>query len=279
MNRAQEYLVKSALRLGTRVRLGLLSPSALRTLQAQRVLRTPARMSRGLQRGNVNLMKQYGIADRSREHFPKPAPRGDMIPTAALDMDTLKKTMLRQTPKAMHPEILRELANEKKPHSLLLQPWGVFRKNPVDVSGNYWYPNVSQRSKRELKALIRRHEIDEIRVRLNPKLFNKRFRRNWHHTGPAVLQREGMNVTGLSPETQNFARLMRLQELSGRAKGIRVGGYTPAAMREFQNSSYAAKVLRTSRNKAMRQAAQLSEQRRRTGGTTPTKKTVTLPGW
>lgn len=236
MSWAAGYLIKSAVRLGVRLRAGQLSEGALKRLRAAGILRSPQRMQRGLQRGNKALMARYKIEDLEPKKFnalayrtvAKPGP-GFKAHTNALfkieapdterilkelKIDPLNPAQVFAIPfselQARSAEVAKRLS---KPRAAIVRSsLSPMLKQAPDLTKKL--KGFKPGEQRALRSLLQRHEIDEVRAMVAAHRRGKGkmiFAPLMNH-GKKVLKRERELIQGLPANVRKFMEQLRERE-------------------------------------------------------------------
>lgn len=240
MHAAHEYLIKEAMRLGARVRAGLVSPAALRTMRRANMYRSPAQLSAGLAKGNLALQRQLGVTEIPMEAIGNPL----MLPTVAQNIHGRIPVAAAGLSNAYLTKAMAAGMSQQSLQSALTVR-NIFGERPILTAPTSAFqqmvskeiPRAGKRMERftpeqwdQTKNLARRHELNELR------LINKGKPLGFHdHAHPQVLTREGQDLAGLDPRVQNMWRDMRtrgsegseLADLASLPGGLAQGAYAP----------------------------------------------------
>lgn len=230
---APTLLIKQAVRLGKRIRMGKVSPAAMTRLREAGAVRSPQRMTAGLERGNVNIARQLGVREVPAEMLKGqiPAPTSARVPVQGGSMTRIPRDEFAGSAPA--PEQLSRANTLYRTHGDKLLFTVPMKDLSTHLQQQGYNPLVARMPgnvpPRQAAALFRRHELDEMRL-AHPG-------RRWRsHHSPAVVAREGQNLMGLSPELQQWMLRLRQEapELRRMAAQGRVreplGAYAPGAV-------------------------------------------------
>ena len=242
---AQAYLIKAAMRLGERIRLGLVSDTAQQRMEQANVLRPPEQIATGLNRGSVNLMHKHNI----NEIMPNvttlsagdvPAPYLSTIMSSKVPRQTKARL---QRAHAMMQQVagkrlsLEEVREAMKPTPDMLEQINlmsrIYGKDPkmiISQPASKLFPKIfgreiPQDQTKQLAALFRRHEVNEqiamtqmMNQSKNPMRVVSNASKNVSVTGGhaaprgdinRIIRLEGQDAAMLSPGVRDTMRGLR----------------------------------------------------------------------
>jgi len=196
------------------LRLGQLSPEAESMLKIKAVLPSAGRRAEGLEQGtNAMIAKSEG-------RFV------DNKPSAAAIAAVAPGTVFMPT-KARYP-LYSKITPSRSLRAEIDDYVPVLSFKEINLSSS------AVEAQKQLAAVVRRHELDEIRVVYfqQQKARQKPRPKDFYHESPWVLQQEGKSLVGLDPCVQNAMReariksgeLVRIRQLLG-AKALQTGEY------------------------------------------------------